>query len=526
LASISVPIAADFLTESTETLTLTAQGKSASILVNDTSKTTLVASYALSASTSSVAEGSNAVFTLTTTNVAGGTAVPYTISGISASDITGGASSGTAIVNSSGTATISIPIAADVTTEGLETLVITAQGISSSTSVLDTSLNSVTIPNAGTVTSIPYGSGQRYIPSAGADKVVGTTSLDVVQQASTYASNKLTKLPDGTWQIQNQANVFNTDTLTSIERVEFSDVTVALDISGAAGQTAKILGAVFGPSFVSNTSFAGIGIAYLDAGASYKDLSAAAANAAGYPSNDALVTALIQNTTGAAPTTAAKNVYLNMLNAGTALGDLVVSFADSTSNSQSIKLTSLATTGLPYIPFVIPAPPTYKLTANATSVNEGMNASFNLATTNVASGTSVSYLISGVSASDLTSNSLSGAVTIGNNGQATITIPIAADLLAEGSETLTITSNGVSASTVVIDTSKSTASPTYSLIAATTSVNEGQLAQVYVATTNVAAGTALDFSIAGISRSDVIENLSRQVIVDAAGRAVIDNNVV
>ena len=255
-------------------------------------------------------------------------------------------------------------------------------------------------------------------------------------------------------------------------------------------------------------------------------MSAAAANASGYPSNDALVSALIQNTTGAAPTTAAKNVYLNMLNAGTTLGDLVVSFADSTSNSQSIKLTTLATTGLPYTPFVIPAPPTYKLTANATSVNEGMNASFNLTTTNVASGTSVGYLISGVSVSDLTSNSLSGAVTIGNNGQATITIPIAADQLVEGSETLTITSNGVSASTVVIDTSKSTAAPTYSLTAATTSVNEGQLAQVYVATTNVAAGTALDFSITGISRSDVIENLSRQVIVDAAGRAVIDINVV
>jgi hypothetical protein len=98
--------------------------------------------------------------------------------------------------------------------------------------------------------------------------------------------------------------------------------------------------------------------------------------------------------------------------------------------------------------------------------------------------------------------------------------------LAEGSETLTITSNGVSASTVVIDTSKSTAAPTYSLTAATTSVNEGQLAQVYVATTNVAAGTALDFSITGISRSDVIENLNRQVVVDAAGRSVIDINVI
>ena len=452
LATISVPLAADFLTEGAETLTVTAQGKSASILVNDTSKTTLVASYALSASTSSVAEGSNAVFTLTTTNVAGGTAILYTISGLSALDITGGALSGTAIVNSSGTATISIPIAADLTTEGTETLVITAQGISTSTSVLDTSLNSVTIPNAGSVTSIPYGTGQRYIPSAGADKVVGTSSLDVVQQASTYASNKLTKFPDGTWQVQNQANVFNTDTLTNIERVEFSDLTVALDIPGAAGQTAKILGAVFGPSFVSNTTFAGIGIAYLDAGASYKDLSAAAANAAGYPSNDALISALIQNTTGAAPTTIAKNVYLNMLNAGTELGDLVVSFADSTSNSQSIKLTTLATTGLLYTPFVIPSPPTYKLTAATTFVNEGQLAQVNLATTNVAAGTTLDFSITGISSSDVL-ETLSRQVIVDAAGRAVIDINVVADLTTEGQETMYITLGTSTTSFIINDTS-------------------------------------------------------------------------
>ena len=98
--------------------------------------------------------------------------------------------------------------------------------------------------------------------------------------------------------------------------------------------------------------------------------------------------------------------------------------------------------------------------------------------------------------------------------------------MTEGSETLTVEINGVSASTVILDTSKSAAIPTYLLTAATSSVNEGQLAQVYVATTNVAAGTALDFSITGISRSDVIENLNRQIIVDTDGRALIEINVV
>jgi hypothetical protein len=50
------------------------------------------------------------------------------------------------------------------------------------------------------------------------------------------------------------------------------------------------------------------------------------------------------------------------------------------------------------------------------------------------------------------------------------------------------------------------------------------LAQVYVSTTNVAAGTSLQFGISGvgITQSDVIGGLSRFVTVDSLGKAVID----
>jgi hypothetical protein len=520
LVNISVPIAADFLTEGTETLTVTAQGKSASVTVNDTSKTTLIASYALSASNNSVSEGSNAVFTLTTTNVAGGTSIPYTISGVSSADITGGALSGTAIVSSNGNATITIPIASDLTTEGTESLTVTAQGISTSVLISDTSITPVVVTPITTVTSIPYGDGKYFYVSAGSDKVTGTSFVDVVKQPSTVSSNQLTKLSDGSWQVQNKITPSNSDNLVNVERVEFSDMSVALDVSGPAGQVAKILGSVFGKSYVSNTEFAGIGFAYLDGGMSYLDLCGLAAGAAGLSTPDLLVTTLLRNTTGTEPTSLSKSSYLQSISSGSSYASVVQQIADSSANAQSIKLTDLANTGLAFKPYVFP--PTYSLSATSNSVNEGSTAVFNLTTTNVAVGTEISYTVSGLSQVDLTSGTLNGKVSIGVGGTASISIPIAADGATEGQESLTISAQGATASIVINDTSKSIALPTYTLTPAALSVNEGELARVYVNTTNVTAGTVLQYGVSGVSANDLIGDLTRLVTVDSLGQAFIN----
>ena len=109
-------------------------------VVNDTSKS--VATYSLSNNSYSVNEGSTASFTLTTKNLASGTSVPYTLSGVSSADVSGGLS-GTAVVNSSGVATISATLLNDNLTEGAETLTVTAVGASASTVVNDTSKQSL-----------------------------------------------------------------------------------------------------------------------------------------------------------------------------------------------------------------------------------------------------------------------------------------------------------------------------------------------------------------------------------------------
>lgn len=136
-ATITVPISADSLTEGLETLAVTANGATTSIKINDTSKA--LATYELVRNAPWVDEGSIALFELRITNLTSGTAVPYTLSGISSSDVVGGAMSGMALVGANGQATINVSLLNDMLTEGNETLTVTAGSATSSITVNDTS---------------------------------------------------------------------------------------------------------------------------------------------------------------------------------------------------------------------------------------------------------------------------------------------------------------------------------------------------------------------------------------------------
>ena len=140
------------------------------------------------------------------------------------------------------------------------------------------------------------------------------------------------------------------DTVTGIERASFTDKKIAIDLDGNAGTTAKILGAVFGASSLSNKTYVGIGLNYLDGGMSYADLMALALNAAGATTNNAVVSLLWTNLFGAAPTTAEAAPYVAMLASGSyTAGTLGVLAADTSFNTTNINLVGLAQTGIEYI---------------------------------------------------------------------------------------------------------------------------------------------------------------------------------
>ena len=105
----------------------------------------------------------------------------------------------------------------------------------------------------------------------------------------------------------------------------------------------------------------------------------------------------------------------------------------------------------------------YSVSASPTTINEGQSTTYTVTTSNVTNGTTVGYSITGISAEDLSSGSLTGTLTISSNTAST-SISLANDNLTDGTDTATLTLNSTdstgastgsaSASVTVNDTSQ------------------------------------------------------------------------
>jgi hypothetical protein len=151
--------------------------------------------------------------------------------------------------------------------------------------------------------------------------------------------------------------------------------------------------------------------------------------------------------------------------------------------------------------------PSYNLQSATSIVNEGSTAIFNLTTTNVASGTSLTYTISGVTAADITGGNLTGSVNVGTDGNATISIPIAADSTTEGDETLSVTIQGKSASILIKDLIQ----PTGIFLPVDSHITLGS-SQI-----NVYGGSGAESVVVGAASSQVVldQNIERLYLSEA-----------
>ncbi len=101
--------------------------------------------YTVGANLGNINEGDSVTITLYTINVANGTSVPYTITGVSSSDINGASLTGNFVVGT--VDSITLTSTEDLTTEGSEVLTLTLDGIGEfvSVTILDTSVPPATI---------------------------------------------------------------------------------------------------------------------------------------------------------------------------------------------------------------------------------------------------------------------------------------------------------------------------------------------------------------------------------------------
>ena len=200
----------------------------------------------------------------------------------------------------------------------------------------------------------------------GNDIIDGGSGLDTVRVDDQYGSEaarnySLEKLTDGSWNVSFIGPTIaiypppvtnGSDKLINVERLRFTDKSFALDLDGAAGISAKVIGAVLGKTQVQNPTFVGLGLSYLDKGMSYSDLGALAMTAVGSTTNDAVVSTLWRNVVGFDASSEQKAPYIKMLSDGMKVGDLVVLAADTSFNTTNINLVGLAQTGIEYIPVI------------------------------------------------------------------------------------------------------------------------------------------------------------------------------
>jgi hypothetical protein len=183
---------------------------------------------------------------------------------------------------------------------------------------------------------------------AGAASIDGGLGVDTAVYSGQRAQYTLD--PTATGMAVNGAGLH--DSLKNIERLQFSDTKVALDLDGHAGTVAKFIGAVFGASSVQNAAYVGIGLSLLDGGMSEDALMQLALNArlgAG-ASDAAVVTTLYENVVGSPIPAGALAAYTDQIAHGevTQVG-LARMAADVSLNTAHIGLTGLAATGLAYV---------------------------------------------------------------------------------------------------------------------------------------------------------------------------------
>jgi hypothetical protein len=140
----------DSVTEGPETLAIKLQDATASIVLNDTSKSAALPTYILTTDSNNVNEGEIARIHVRTTDVASETILEFGISGINItnSDVLGGLK-GVVKVDSLGQAFINLLVNTDETTEGLETMYITIATAIAQITINDTSVSLVGVIDGG-----------------------------------------------------------------------------------------------------------------------------------------------------------------------------------------------------------------------------------------------------------------------------------------------------------------------------------------------------------------------------------------
>lgn len=198
--------------------------------------------------------------------------------------------------------------------------------------------------------------------TAGNDALFGTTGSDTIDGGAgadtlylhvTRASATVTAGSGGLTRVASAES--GSDTLIGVERIAFSDKRVAFDLGldGAAGKTARVIGAAFdAPALQAHPNWVTSGLQLFDQGMSLVEACRLVVGLMGNPANDAFVNSVFSNVVGRAPSDAERQYYTSLLTgSGGAMSqaELLQLAANTDINAVNIGLVGLQATGLEYI---------------------------------------------------------------------------------------------------------------------------------------------------------------------------------
>lgn len=188
----------------------------------------------------------------------------------------------------------------------------------------------------------------------GTDFFDGGLGIDTVVYSGPQERYSITK-SGNRYVVSEPTGSDDTDYLSNIERLQFSNGKVALDLGGNAGQAARLIGALLGPSFIKDKALAGVVIGLIDQDYSIENIANLGLNTsfylalAGSTKNEDFVNHVFRNVVGRPPEANEQKTYVDMLNAGTSQAALAVMAAGTEFTASQIGLTGLTSHGWDFI---------------------------------------------------------------------------------------------------------------------------------------------------------------------------------
>ena len=148
--------------------------------------------------------------------------------------------------------------------------------------------------------------------------------------------------------------VDGTDTLTDVERLSFSDISLAFDLDGSAGDAARLLAVALGKDNWYDKALMGVGIDIFDnSGLTFEEIATLALDIllGTARTNKDVFTFIVNNVVGVTPTQADYDTYLPLLENGTfTQSSLFVAAAEHPINDANIGLVGLIESGVEFYP--------------------------------------------------------------------------------------------------------------------------------------------------------------------------------